>query len=217
MMQEVLYLIRKEIMLEWKQKYAFNGLILYAICTVFVVYMAFIEIDPVAWLSILWIILLFCSVNAVAKSFVQESGQRQLYYYTLHRPEAVIISKIIYNTILLVILGALAVGLYHVFLGNPVEDAVLFYGTLFLGACCFSLTLTMISAIAAKAGNTATLLPILSFPVLLPVLIILIRISKVAVSNVGDVQMQQNITVLIAINGILIALSYILFPYLWRD
>ena len=96
-MKEIRYLILKEISLEWKTKYAFNGLLLYVVSTIFVCFLSFKQIiDPPTWNALFWIIMLFASVNAVAKSFMTETRGRLLYYYTLTSAEAVIISKTIY-------------------------------------------------------------------------------------------------------------------------
>jgi len=75
----------------------------------------------------------------------------------------------------------------------------------------------MISAIASKAGNNGTLMAILSFPVIIPVILLLIRISKSAMDGLARYLNYGNIGVLCAINVIVIATSLILFPYLWRD
>jgi heme exporter protein B len=75
----------------------------------------------------------------------------------------------------------------------------------------------MISAIAAKAGNNATLMAILSFPVILPLLILIIKLSKNAMDGLDRSVSYDEIAVLCAINAIVIAVSLILFPYLWRD
>ena len=104
-MQELKALIEKEIRLEWRQRYALNGMILYIVCTVFVCYMSFAlkvkGIEPITWNTLLWIILLFTAVNSITKSFTQESSGRQLYYYTIASPQGIILSKIIYNIVLL--------------------------------------------------------------------------------------------------------------------
>ena len=70
---QVKFLIHKEIVLEWRSKYAFNGILLYVISTVFVCFLAFKAIQPITWNALFWIIMLFASVNAITKSFVQES------------------------------------------------------------------------------------------------------------------------------------------------
>ena len=99
--KEILALIRKEIILEWRQRYAINGILLYLACTVFIVYLSFTAnaglITPEVWNALFWIIMLFTSVNAVAKSFLLEKEGRYLYYYCIASPQAVILSKIIYK------------------------------------------------------------------------------------------------------------------------
>src|SRR3954462_14662618 len=102
MIKEIKYLIQKELLSEWKQKYAFNGLLVYVVSTVFICYLAFKQIiDPPAWNALFWIIMLFASVNAIAKSFMQESRGRQLYMYIIADARSIILSRIIYNLLLM--------------------------------------------------------------------------------------------------------------------
>ncbi len=214
---ETWHLLLKDIKLEWRQRYAFNGLILYVVSTCIVVYMAFMQIDDIAWVTIFWIILLFASINAVAKSFLQESQGRMLFYYSLASPVAVILSKIIYNCILLATISLIALFFYSILLGNPVEEQGRFLLAIMMGVLGFSLTFTLISAIASKAGNNATLMPILSFPIIIPMLGLLIKISKEAMLGVDSLNWMNDLLTLLAINVIALVASLILFPYLWRD
>src|SRR5690554_2713257 len=102
MLQEVKQMIRKEITLEWRQKFAFNGVLLYLVSTVFVCYLSFDRlIDVPTWNALFWIILMFASINAVLKSFLQERDGRLLYYYTLVKPQSIINAKIVYNALLM--------------------------------------------------------------------------------------------------------------------
>src|SRR3978361_849621 len=107
--QQTWYLFKKEIILEWRSKYAFNGVLLYVVSTVFVCYISF-RLTPgftgsqgysVVWNVLFLSIMLFASINAIAKSFMQESRGRLLYYYTIASPQAIILSKIIYNVLLM--------------------------------------------------------------------------------------------------------------------
>ena len=111
MWKEISVLIRKEVTLEWRQKYALNGILLYVVSAVFITYLSvgakMGNLSVPTWNALYWIIILFSSVNAVAKSFVQEHQGRQLYYYMIASPEAIILSKIIYNTALTLILALL--------------------------------------------------------------------------------------------------------------
>jgi heme exporter protein B len=216
--KEIKSLLEKEIMLEWKQKYAFNGLVLYVVSTIFVCFLSFKQIiDPPTWNALFWIIMLFAAVNAIAKSFLTESRGRQLYFYSIASAQSVIISKIIYNLALMLVLSVFNLIFYTLFLGNIVQDMPMFIVGLLLGSAGFASVMTMISAIASKAGSNSTLMAILSFPILIPLLITIIRFSKNAMDGIDWSVNYKFAIILVALNVLTIALSYILFPYLWRE
>ena len=212
-------------MLEWRSKYAFNGVLLYVVSTVFICYISFsltpgfskTDGYPIVWNVLFWIIMLFASVNAIAKSFMQESKSRLLYYYSIVSPQAIILSKTIYNILLMSLLSVLALLVYMLFIPNTLGDPLFYFLTVLLGSISFSTVFTMISAIASKAGNNGTLMSILSFPVVIPVILVLIRLSKNAMDGLAHNASYGNIEILVAINAIVIATSLLLFPFLWRD
>jgi heme exporter protein B len=215
---EIKHLIAKDIRLELKQRYAINGILLYVVSTVFVSFLSFNKIvDAHTWNALFWIIMLFASVNAVSKSFVQENINRQLYYYTLASPQSIILSKILYNFIIMGLLSVLCLVVFIALMGSFITNYPLFITALLLGSFGFASILTMIAAIASRTNNNFALMAILSFPIVLPLLLTLIKVTQSAL-NMGT--WGENIRYVIAlllINGIVIALSYILFPYLWRD
>lgn len=212
-----LTLLRKEFLLEFRQRYAISGIVLYVFSMIFVVYIASIKVQPPVWNVLFWLIVLFASINAVVKSFVQESGARQLYYYQIADPAMLLLAKIVYNTLLLLVLSGLAFGVYSVVAGNPVKDVGLFALVLVLGSMGFSIAFTFIASIAAKANNSATLMAILSFPVILPILLTLVRLSQIALRLIQDTSYQRDIINLLAIDAILITLTFVLFPFIWKD
>ena len=221
LLKEISVLLRKEIILEWRQRYAINGILLYAISTVFICYMSFqlktTQLNPIVWNVLFWIIMLFTAVSAIAKSFLQESEGRQLYYYTLVSPEAIIVAKMIYNTLLMCLMSLVCYVFYAFVMGNPVENQLLFLTNMLLGSAGFASTLTMIAAIAAKADNKTTLMAVLSFPVMLPLLLLLMKVSKNAIDGLAWSASYDEITLILAINTIVVAVSYLLFGYLWRS
>jgi heme exporter protein B len=215
---QIVYLIEKEFRLEWRQKYAFNGLLLYVGATVFICYLSFKKIlDIPVWNALFWIIQLFAGVNAIAKSFLQESRGRMLYYYTIADPGAVIISKIVYNFLLMMFLSLVNLVFYSILIGNPVEDMTMFIFSLILGSLGLSSVLTMVSAIASRAGHSAALMPILSFPVMLPLIMTTIRLSKNSIDGLSWAVSQPLVIIIASLNIMIIAMSYILFPYLWKE
>ncbi|WP_460949938.1 heme exporter protein CcmB [Spirosoma daeguense] len=214
-------LMRKEFLLEWRQRYALNGMLLYIAGAVFVCYLSFNtrrgQLSPIVWNTLFWIIQLFTAINAIAKSFVQERASRQLYYYTLVSPQLIILSKILYNTVLMLILALLGFCVYAFVLGNPVQDVALYLLTLVLGAIGFAAALTLVSGIASKAENPGTLMAILSFPAILPLLLMLLKISKNALDGLDRSTSWNEIGTVLAIDAIVITVSWLLFPFLWRS
>ena len=218
LLKEVKTLVHKDLILEWRSKHAINSIFLYVVSTVFVCYQAFKTVDDTSmWNALFWIILLFASINAISRSFVQESQYRQLYYYSITGPKAIILSKIIYNTILMVFLSLIAYFTYSVIFKNPVGDGLLYFVAVLLGSISFATVFTMVSGISSKTGNNSTIMAILAFPVIIPLLIVLIKLSNNALQGLDRGISFGEIAVLLAINVITITISLLLFPYLWRD
>jgi len=217
-LQQVKTLFLKEFTLEWRSRYALNGMLLYVISTVFVCYLSFRNVVSVpVWNALFWIIMLFASINAVGRSFIQERKGRLLYYYSIASPQAFLLAKMAYNSLLMLVITFLAYAIYGGMVGDLVQDHLMFSVALVLGSTGFSLILTLMSAIASKTENNMSLMAILSFPVQLPFLITLIKLSKNAVDGLDPSVSYGLITVLALIIVIVLTLSYILFPYLWRD
>jgi len=217
-MFQLLNLVIKEFRLEWRQRSVVTGILIYVVSTVFICFLTFHQvIDIPTWNALFWIIMVFAAVNAVARSFMQESRGVQLYYYTLLNPGAVIISKIIYNTFLLMAVAIVNFVFYSLFLGNQVSDMGMFLLGLLLGSAGLASTLTLVSAVASRANGSPSLMAILSFPILIPLLMTIMRFSKNAIDGIGWAINGNYALSLVALFGMVVTLSYLLFPYLWRD
>lgn len=217
-MNRVVVLLKKDLLLEMRQQHTFFGILLYIASTVFVLYLTIDQPPAVTWNALFWIIQLFVCVNAVAKSFLQESRGRMLYFYAVVSPVTFIISKLFYNILLMTIMTLINLVLFILLLNNPVDNTFLFTGIALLGGISISLVFTLMSAIAAKAQQNAALIAILGFPVILPQLLLIVRLSKAAY---GEVFKQGAVLQLSALIGgldiLVIILALILFPYLWKD
>ena len=221
MIKEISILLKKELIIEWRLKYALNGILLYLAGTVFICYLSFNlktgGLSVTTWNALFWIIILFTAVSAIAKSFLLEPPGRLLYYYQIASPQAIIISKIIYHGLLMFFLAGLGLIFYILVMGNPIQDLGLFLVNTALGSLGLSITLTMVSGIAAKADNSHTLMAILSFPILIPILLLVINISKNALDGLGWEASGSELLTLVALNIIVASVTFILFPYLWRS
>lgn len=218
MIRKIGTLLKKDILLEFRQKHTFYGIILYIASTIFVLYLSIDKPDANVWNGLFWVIQLFICVNAVAKSFLQESRGRMLYFYSIASPVEFIIAKMFYNLLLMALMSLLSLLLFVIFLDNPVDNGPWFVGIVILGGASISIVFTLMSAIAAKAQQNAALIAILGFPVILPQLLLLMRLSKAAFAEVfREGAVLQLSGLIIGLDILVIALAIILFPYLWKD
>ena len=209
-------LFKKDVLLEVRQQYSFYGILLYIGATIFVLYLAIEDPESRVWNGLFWIIQLFICINAVAKSFLQESRSRMLYFHSIVSPQNFVLAKLLFNSLLMLLMSALSLFLFTLFLGNPAEKTLPFIGIVFLGGFSLSLVFSFLAAIAAKAQQNAAIMPILGFPLIIPQLIMLMRISSAAFSSTATIPTTP-VFMLLILDVLVVLLAIILFPFLWKD
>jgi heme exporter protein B len=224
MLNSTISLFKKDLLIEFRNKYVIGGIALYVLSSVMVIYFSLNyndsikELSPVIWGILFWLIVLFSSINAIANGFFREPEGRTYYYYYLTSPQAIIMSKMLYNFIFTILLISLAFIVFALMIGNPVNNLPLFLTTAMLGGTGYSLLFTLMGAIASRAGNNATLVAVLGFPIIIPLLIF---ITKLTAASIGSAEFGaeafKNIGLLAAFDVMQLLLAYVLFPYIWRD
>jgi heme exporter protein B len=218
MTKSIYTLLKKDLLLELRQQHTFYGILLYIASTIFVLFLSMDEPDAIIWNSLFWIIQLFICVNAVAKSFLQENKNRMLYFYSVASPVAFILSKLVYNIILMILMSLISLLLFFIFLSNPLSNTLRFIVIVTLGGASLSIVFTLMSAIAAKAQQNSALIAILGFPIILPQLLLLMRLSKSAFSEIFKTgAVLQLCGFIILLDVLIIIMAIILFPYLWKE
>jgi heme exporter protein B len=208
-------LFKKDVLLELRQQYSFYGILLYIGATIFVLYLAIEDPESRVWNGLFWIIQLFICINAVAKSFLQESRGRMLYFHSIVSPQNFVLAKLLF-TLLMLLMSGLSLLLFSLFFGNPAHKALPFMGIVFLGGWSLSLVFSFLAAIAAKAHQNAAIMPILGFPLIIPQLIMLMKISAAAFSAASPIPTTP-LLMLGVLDILVILLAVILFPFLWKD
>jgi len=219
MNKTVLYhLIKKEFILEFRQKSTLAGILVYIVATVFISALSFKKIiHPTIWNALFWTIFMFITVNVSSKSFMQETKGKGLFNYLHYDPQTFILSKIIYNMVLMAVLSLLTFFFYSWFVGNMVQDFGMFLLSLLFSSSAFSGVLSLMSAIASKANNNISLMAILSFPVLMPLLLVSVKLSKHAIDGLAWSVSYKYLLILVMLNFVVVALATLLFNYLWKE
>jgi len=218
MISSIYQLLKKELISEFRYKISLNSIFLYLVSTIFIIYLVFYQIEDLkSWVAIFWIVLVFASLNASMNSFRHESGRQFYYYYGLVKAGPLILSKLIFNSFLMLIISLLSFALLSLLIGNPIENISLFISILILGSMGLSAILTLVAAIASKTSQNSSLTAILAFPILLPTLLISIKASILSGLGFGMEECGTYLLSLGLIYLIILTLSLILFPYLWRS
>ena len=116
----------------------------------------------------------------------------------------------------MLLMSLLSLALFSLFLGNPIQKAAAFVGLVLLGGWSLSLVFTFLAAIAAKAQQSAAIMAILGFPIIIPQLLLLMRLSNAVFAENGSIPV-ATVLLLIALDVMVIVLAVILFPFLWKD
>jgi len=199
-----------------RQQYSFYGILLYIGATIYVLFMAIDEPESKVWNGLFWVIQLFICINAVAKSFLQESRGRMLYFYSIASPADFVLAKLLFNSLLMLLMSLLSLLLFSLFLGNPIEKILPFIGLVLLGGWSLSLVFTFLAAIAARAQQNAAIMAVLGFPLIIPQLLLLMQLSNAAFSAAFSIPW-NTVLLLIALDLLVVVLAVILFPFLWKD
>lgn len=215
--KHIVTLVKKDVLLEVRQQYTFYGILLYVASTIFIIYMSMGQPEEQVWNGLFWVVQLFICLNAVAKSFLAESRGRMLYFYTIAGAKDFIISKLLFNLLLMLVMSILSLLLFTLLLNNPLHNALLFVGITCLGGISLSLVFTFLAAIAAKAQQQAALMAIMGFPLIIPQLLLLMKIAQPAFAQVIQQGWWQMTALLFGLDAMIVVLAIILFPFLWKD
>ena len=178
--------------------------------------MAINEPEAKVWNGLFWVIQLFICINAVAKSFLQESKGRMLYFYSVASPASFVLAKLLFNSLLMLAMSILSLFLFSLFLGNPMQKIGPFIGLVLLGGWSLSLVFTFLAAIAAKAQQNAAIMAVLGFPIIIPQLLLLMRLSNAAFAPLLTIPASA-VLLLVSLDLLVVLLAVILFPFLWKD
>ncbi len=215
--REIALLLRADLRAEWRSRTALSGLLLYVVATVVIVYAALTRFSPMTWNALYWVLLFLGAISAVARGFAREQGRRQLYYYTLVSPTALLLAKTAYHFLLLLGIAGLN-WLLLAYLGeSPVERPGLFVATLLLGCLGLASAFTFLAAISAKAGNNSTLLAVLAFPLVIPLLLLLVRLGGYATGLLSAGDPGNDLLIVGAIDLLSLGTGIVLFGFVWRD
>jgi heme exporter protein B len=206
---------------ELRTRYAISALLMFVVTTIAILMFSLgSEEAPQEVLSgMLWVVIFFAAMSGLSRTFVAEEERgTTMTLQLLTSPGAVFFGKLLFNLVLVSGLSVFTVLLYALFInGFVIKNVLLFALTIALGSVGFSAAATIIAAIIAKAATRGTLYPVLSFPVLLPLLLAVINATRLAAEGAVLADAAGEFQLLISYIVVVVTASALVFEYVWKE
>ncbi len=217
---EALAVFAKEWRCEFRTRYALNTLGLFAFTTLVVVSVSLgplgvsVSQGTAVLPVLLWVILLFSAAAGLPRAFVQEEETQTATALRLAAtPSALFCGKLLYGMTLTLALEALVTPVFVAMTSLDVKSPGLLAAVLAAGGYGLAAGSTLVAAIIAQARSKGTLFSVLAFPVLLPLLLIAVELTRHAVAgDPADVALLQ----LLLYDGSVTVAGFMLFPVVWN-
>jgi heme exporter protein B len=211
----------KDVSSELRTRYALNALLMFVVTSVATILFALRddELNPEILSGMFWVVIFFTAMSGLSRIFVSEEERgTTMTLQLVASPSVVYFGKLICNASLTLLLSSAVTLLYVIVFPTFVLHSVsIFVFTVFLGSLGFASAATIIAAIIAKANTRGTLYPVLSFPILIPLLMTVMKSTARAIDGELFVEALGDFQILASYVLVITAGSYLLFDYVWKE
>lgn len=213
--------LQKDLRLEMRSRYALNMLLMFVLSSLLLIAFSVGNeaVSERMQVALLWIVILFSASIGLGRSFVAEEEQGTVLLLQLNIPGSqVFAGKLIFNLLLLLAVDVVGLAVFAVLLNMAVENWLLLCLTLLLGSIALAGATTLLAAIIARATNKGPLLPVLLFPLLVPLLLSVVKASRSALDGgLGFARATGDLQTIALFAGVVITAAVLLFDYVWTD
>lgn len=212
---------KKDWQSELRTRYAVNALAMFILVTISVILFSVGQEKISEHLTggLFWVVIFFSAMSGLSRAFVSEEERgTTLTLQLIAAPSTIYFGKLIFNLVLVFIMNLSIVILYYLlFESFVILNFSLFFLSLFFGSIGIAVSSTIIAAIISKANTKGTLYPVLSFPILLPLILTLMELTKFAMD--GDLISESfaELMVLVSYDVIMLTAGFMLFDFIWKD
>jgi heme exporter protein B len=221
--QQLRALVWKDALVEARARESVVAGVVFALLVLVIFNFAFdLRVENVAAVApgVLWVTVTFAGILSLGRAFARERDRRTLDGMLLAPIDrsALYLAKVATNLTAMVVVELIAVpafiGLFNVAVNVPLLVLALFLGTLGLAGVG-----TLFAAIAAHTRAREVLLPLLLFPVQVPVILATVKSTGAAirVPGIEPPEIGQWLGLLVAFDALFLGLSVVLFDYVIEE
>lgn len=214
-------LFLKDFKSELRTRYAINALAMFIIVAISVILFSIGQekISKNLTAGLFWVVIFFTAMSGLSRAFVSEEERgTSLTLQLIAAPSTVFTGKLIFNIILVFAMNTIIALLYSaIFESFVIKNFVLFLASFILGNIGLAVSSTIIAAIIAKAGAKGTLYPVLSFPILLPLILTSVQLTLFAFNGTSFERAKFELAIVVSYDVIMLTASYMLFDFIWKE
>ncbi|MEW6051426.1 MAG: heme exporter protein CcmB [Candidatus Zixiibacteriota bacterium] len=210
----------KDLRQELRTRYALNAILMFGITTLAVVSYSLGQagLPPKLLAALLWTIIFFSAMSGLAQAFVREEETGTALVLKLRAdPTAIYLGKLFFNLSLLSAMTAIITPLFFMFTDAPITGIGVIIVILVLGVIGLCAATTLVGAIIAKAAVKGALFAVLSFPILIPILLLLVGGTAQVMDGRSFGEVWMYLQGLVAYSVVMITLSILLFRFVWLE
>ncbi len=214
-------LVWKDLVQEWRSRDVLTSMFAFAVLSLFIFNYA-LELSPIDRAEIapglIWVVMVFAGTLGLNRSFAAEQDQGSFEGLMMAVPELSVIylAKMITNLLMMFGLAILVIPIYSLLYNQSLFD-LRFFGILMLGAWGYSAAGTLISSMTVQTRMRDLLLPVLLFPLLLPVNMAVVKSGSAIIAASSIPEFQSWINLLLVYDVIMTVVSIMVFEYVIRE
>jgi heme exporter protein B len=185
LLKQILTVIKKDLILEWRNKFTAAGVLVQVLTAVFIVYLSVPVMNLFVQNSLFWIILSFTSINAIAKGFLGIDAKLANYYAQLVPAKVAIYAQLIYNILLMAAITIIIWIVYNFLINGFQGNNVLYLITVLITGVGFASAFTLMSALVRTVNNAFLIAPVISMPIIIPQLMLGMNSSRKALDGLA--------------------------------
>ena len=219
--QVVKTIIWKDLSIEMRKKTLVSSLLIFSVMVTLIFTFA-LDLDKVTRenvaVGVLWVIFVFSSTLGLNQIFANEKNQNLLEGMLLSPIDytAIFVGKFISTYIFVIIVEIIIVPIFYVLYGIPLFSP-LFLLIILLGSFGYTLVGTLLATIAMRTRAREIMLPILLFPVSMPIIIAAVQCSNAILSGSHWGQFSNAFNLIIVYDIIFLGVAIMTFDYLIRE
>jgi heme exporter protein B len=221
-LRKVAAIVGKDVATEIRTKEMISAMFVFSLLIIFIFNFAFdLRAENLQTLApgVLWVAIAFAGMLGLSRSFILERDRGVLDGLLLAPVDrsAIYFGKMIGNVLFIGIVEIFILPVFVILFNQSLATLPLLIGVVLLGTIGLSGVGTLFSAMAVHTRAREVMLPIMLFPVIVPLMLAAVRLTAAILDGTPFEDVSHWLALLVAFDVIFVSASFILFDYVVEE